>query len=93
MTKLTAAAIEGERRALKSRLDELLKCDELWNNKLTRTILDAAMEERDAHRHYVVEERLPPEQAEQENCTLLRNLIAISMLGDELMAWARKEQA
>ena len=95
MTKLTAAAIEGERRALKSRLDELLKCDELWNNKLTSDILEAARNELDGHRDILDDksERYDQISADRDHFFLLRDLIVSGMASKLLLAWARNEES
>jgi hypothetical protein len=90
-TEPTPEEIEGVRRQLKSGLDELLECDALWRNKLTREILNNAQEQADGHVHVLVNKdgRFCPFQVENFHRELLRDLIATGMVRELILAWAR----
>ncbi len=92
MSELTAEEIESVRQRLKSQLDELLECDALWRNKLTRDILDGAREQAEGNRYVLVNEegRYYHEQIADNYRFLLRDLIATGMVRELMIAWANQ---
>jgi hypothetical protein len=92
MEKLTAEEIESVRQQLKTQLDELLACDELWHKRLSREILDGAREEADGHVFIAADRTDVTGLVEREHRFTLRDLIATGMVSDNLIAWAREER-
>jgi len=92
MEKLTAEEIERVRQRLKTQLDELLACDELWHKRLSQEVLTDATEESDGQRYVLLSGRYDSDQVEKSYRHLLRDLIATGMVRNELIAWAKEER-
>jgi hypothetical protein len=91
--KLPTAHIDLVRQKLRGELEELLACDALWHGKLTRELLDQAVEAGDDYRCSTIAERrayFGEEITENSFRFLLRDLIATGRAKDMLMAWARE---
>jgi hypothetical protein len=93
MTDLTAEEIEDVRQRLKSQLDDLLACNALWYTKLTRSVLDAAIEQANGHTNVIVgqPESQGLELVEDAHRCLLRDLIATGMLRRLALLWTSME--
>jgi hypothetical protein len=87
--KLTAEEIEKVRQDLRTQLNELINCDELWHNKLTRGILKLASDQANDYRDLIKDED-HPELVERNYVWHLRDLIATGMVHELMLAWARR---
>jgi hypothetical protein len=84
--------IDGQRHRLKTAVGALLACDELWSNRLTEEILEAARNELDGYRETLDDKsaRYDQASADRAHFFLLRDLIVSAMTSDLLVAWARE---
>jgi hypothetical protein len=91
---MAPAMIATQRARFKEGLNALLDCDELWNDKLSRDIAEQANDEANNNLDVAINDRehYGEELVEKHLRQMFRDLLAISMVSEVLVKWAKAER-